>query len=353
MDDALQSSIDSLDIGAWKVVWGPTVWKLDPEDTKSAADHIWFVASSTDRVDGETATYVVAIAGLAANSGVDLNEVQKVNEVVDFEEFLKDTESPPVATPKHSVDEQKAYIALGTANGVYRLLNEPSAGQATTLTQFLQMIPSDSRVIFTGQSLGGLLTSALAPTALKAGMLPSVSPSNVFVYPVSSPTPGNRPFADIFAESFPLIVTGEKPYQLWNANIWSKYDIVPRAWNINSVEEQNLLAIPTVYGKPPTLLHILISATINLMIDLLVRPSKIDYVPIQGKMVVPENAPPTPQKIEEFMTTAGTQHVQTYVEYFGAPVPHSLCKPPSSEEVPMLKLFNDARMTVEKSKGGN
>ncbi|KDQ25156.1 hypothetical protein PLEOSDRAFT_169254 [Pleurotus ostreatus PC15] len=245
MDDGLQPSINDLGIGAWNVVWGPAVWKLHPDETYTAADHIWFVARGADAHNGSNATYVIAIAGLAAKSGANWAEVLNTAQVVDFDAFCKDAGSPPVAAAPESLGPQNPYIALGIANGVYRLLNAASAGQGTALAQFLEDIPCDSRVIFTGQSLGGTLSSTLALAVLQGGTLKNVSPDKVLVYSVSSGTSGNRPFADLFAKSFPLISVGENPYEVWNANIWNKYDIVPRFWNTGSVEEQNMRAIPT------------------------------------------------------------------------------------------------------------
>lgn len=352
MDDALQPSIDNLGIGRWNVVWGPAVWKLHPDETYTAADHIWFVARGADVDNGNSATYVIAIAGLAGKSGANWAEVLNTAQVVDFDAFCKDAGSPPVAVAPESIEPQKSYIALGIANGVYRLLNAASAGQGTTLPQFLESIPSDSHVIFTGQSLGGTLSSTLALTAVQAGMLKHVSPDKVFVYSVSSGTSGNRPLADLFAESFPLISVGENSYEVWNANIWNKYDIVPRFWNTGSVEEQNMRAILTVYGKMPEPLHLLVSQAIELMIAKHVRPSQVDYVPIQGMMFAPHDAPPTPKCLLCFIKTALTQHITAYVDFFGAPAPPPLCQASGLAEAPIISLFNDASMAVEEGEEG-
>ncbi|KAF4564087.1 hypothetical protein EYR36_003338 [Pleurotus pulmonarius] len=354
MDESLQPAINNLNMGPWRVVWGPAVWKLNPDDTSSAADHTFYVARNSLADWGNRDfwnTYVVAIAGTATNSDVNLHEDVDINQIVDFQTFASNGgSSAPDPVDPDMIDPLKAYIAFGTANGVNRLLTIPSAGQGTTLPQFLRRIPAidDTRVVFTGHSLGGALSPTIALTALTSGILSNISPGNTFAYPVAGPTPGNRPFANLFAESFPLVTVGPSAYQVWNANIWNQYDIVPHAWNIGSVEGQNLWDILRIYGELPEDVASEVKLAILYEIITRIAPSGIDYVPIQGSRIVPADTPSTPLSWKELLDTAGHQHFQGYLEFVGAPVPPSLCEPPNAKATPVLRVIDDARKRNKK-----
>ncbi|KAF4571724.1 hypothetical protein EYR40_008247 [Pleurotus pulmonarius] len=348
MDRHLQSSIDEMKIGPWEVVWGPSIWKLEPDDAGSGADHSWFVARNPAADwgnEGPRDTYVISIAGTANKSDVDFHEDVDVDRVVDFESFAgAGVSSPPVPAARETIDPLRAYIALGTANGVHHLLTVASAGQKTTLPQFLGSIPAGptTSVVFTGHSLGAALSPTLALTALKSGILRNIPLGNTFAYPAAGPSPGNRPFAALYAESLPLITVGPSAYQVWNANIWNKYDIVPHAWNIGSVQGQNLWDLLWVYGKLNMRVTLEASAAIIYEMMRRIVPSGIDYVPIQGSMICPSTPPATPQTIQELFDNAGPQHVHAYVEVIGAAVPSSPCESSPSQRPPIIQVLEDA-----------
>ncbi|KAF9495884.1 hypothetical protein BDN71DRAFT_1430575 [Pleurotus eryngii] len=197
MDDALQPSIDNLGFGGWNVVWGPTVWRLHPDDTTSAADHIW-------------------------------------------------------ASPNRETTGEKSQMLLKSS-----------------------------------------LSMHFARTRLR------------------------------------------------------------RRESIRSMERKYLeQAIRTVYGKLLAPLHLLVSKAIELMIAKHVRLLHVDYVPIQGMMLTPDDAPPTPKRLLCFISTALTQHTTAYTDFFGAPAPPPLCKASGLAEAPIISVFNDARMTVEEGEEG-
>ncbi|KAJ8516294.1 hypothetical protein ONZ45_g6369 [Pleurotus djamor] len=106
MSAHLQPTIDTMEIGNWKMVWGPNVGKANPDDTSAAADHTWYVARNPSAVfeDGNPYdTYVVSITGTATNSQVDADEDNRIGQVVDFNAWSQlGFESTPL--PSSQVD---------------------------------------------------------------------------------------------------------------------------------------------------------------------------------------------------------------------------------------------------------
>ncbi|KAJ8464106.1 hypothetical protein ONZ45_g17350 [Pleurotus djamor] len=332
-----------MNIGNWNVVWGPNVWKLNPDDTEAAADHTWYVAHNPAAVfeDGKPYdTYVVSITGTATNSQVDADEDTQVSQIVDFNQWAESGfDTTPSPTNPDEFSESTPYIALGTANGVHWLLTIPTK-EGTTLPQFLQTIPATSRIVFTGHSLGGALSPTVATAVAQASIVKAPS-SNLFTYPVAGPTPGNGPFAELYAQTFPRVDARGAVYQAWNTVIWNTYDIVPHAWNSGSVSGQSLADIVTIYGELSFGLKIVVSLAVGQAQEQ-VKDVPI-YIPLQGTEVAPSVPPVTPQDFDAFLTTAGYQHVYGYYDVIGTPVVPSLGDAPDSRQAikrtPVLGLL--------------
>jgi hypothetical protein len=212
-------------IGAsWELAWGPCVFR---QPLSAFADNAMYVAH--DKVNN---IYVVAVAATNIRSIYDI--------------LIEDLHIKPVAWPYGGSVPEGTEIATGTRDGVDKLLAMKSHGQA--LLPYLQGVAGkpDSTLIFAGHSLGGALSPTLAMALTEKG-LNLADWKAVHVYPTAGPTPGNATFSAYFSQKFPQSATGSQPWQVWNADVANSLDIVPRAWN-----SQTLATIPTLYAPNVT-----------------------------------------------------------------------------------------------------
>lgn len=209
---------------SWELAWGPCVFQ---RPLSLYADNAMFVAHDT-----ANDIYVVAIAATNIDSLYDIE--------------TEDLNVTPVSWPYGGSAPGGTQIATGTSDGVNALLDMQSQGQ--TLLSYLQTRAdaSSSTLIFAGHSLGGALSPTLALALTDQGLNLSDWKS-VYVYPTAGPTPGNATFAAYFSQTFPQSATGSQPWQVWNADLANSLDIVPRAWNA-----QTLATIPDLYAPSVT-----------------------------------------------------------------------------------------------------
>jgi hypothetical protein len=198
-DPDLQNLIGS----SWEIAWGPCVSQAA---LSIFADNAMYVA-----YDKTNNIYVVAIA---ATNFTSLHDI-----------FPEDLDVKPVLWPYEGSAPNGTMIATGTSDGVKALLTMQSQGQ--TLLSYLQgrTDASTSTLIFTGHSLGGALSPTLALALVELG-LPLSDWKSVYAYPTAGPTAGNSTFAAYFSQTFPQSATGSEPWQVWNADLANRLDVV-------------------------------------------------------------------------------------------------------------------------------
>ena len=294
----------------WQVVWGPVVWKSDP-DNESGPDHVWFVAKKLTH--GDEDIYVISVAGSATIYNTLVNNAGVIP-VVNFTTWAPDAPPTPSLIPTSSM---APYISLGTAMGVHTLESYPApagaAGAGQTLPVFLKNAPrgSSSQFIFTGLSLGGTLTSTLALRLVKpdADIFPDTV--SVLTYPIACVSPGNVHFANAFAARFPKLLG--PGYKVWNGNIANLLDVATNAWSTDDNQPLYLDRIRRIYGNEPI-------TGIESGIDLAkiaADKSGMVYIPLQSTIFrssIPFN-PPTNEL--EFIGIAALQHSVAYEAFFG------------------------------------
>jgi hypothetical protein len=210
--DDLTSQFQQYLGSGWSMPWGPAI-----EQSGAAADNAMIVAAGSDASNNPV--YIVAVAGTNPKSHLDGTEDLDVGAVVPFH-----------VNAKINLDAQ---IDLGTSIGIAIL--EAMVPGRQTLQQYLESVASPSAtLIFTGHSLGGALSPALALDLFVNKHMDLGKWGAVYVTPSAGPTPGNADFSTLFASTFPSTSDG------WNLNVVNSLDCVPRAWS-------DLSSIPTIY----------------------------------------------------------------------------------------------------------
>lgn len=235
-------------LGKWSTAWGPAGFEKGADDPlrRHYADNVMYVAVNADR-----SVYVVCIAGTNGKSIFDISK-----EDLDVENACAWQTAFP-SLPNQSVPQPLTpYISQGTANGVNALLGmtDEWMTRQTLLTFLASVRNTGATLIFSGHSLGGALAPTLAlalfnPSSPNRGPLSQSDWQAVYAYPTAGPTPGNGDLATFFSQAFPIVLnTSDRPYRMWNANIWNTLDVIPHAWEITMLGE-----IPTLYKVSPDL----------------------------------------------------------------------------------------------------
>jgi hypothetical protein len=121
-------------------------------------------------------------------------------------------------------------------------MTDPNGG---TLQSFLESKAApNATLIFAGHSLGGALAPTLALDLAVNQGFDVTKWANVFVYPSAGPTPGDKTFSGLFAQTFPPTqqAPAGQPWNVWNMDVVNSLDIVPRAWS-------ELSSLPTLYPQ--------------------------------------------------------------------------------------------------------
>jgi hypothetical protein len=200
MTSEINAGLDQAGYKSWHVVWGPAL-NADRSNLVYAAG------------DTETGQLAVSIRGSDFSFWLDWLEDLAAIRLVPYDQF--------VATASKSAE-----IAVGTAIGLRQVLAMQDGTKS--LETFLRGAPAGSPILITGHSLGGCLASALAPCV--ADWVGDAS--NVAVYTIAAPSPGNADFAAYYNTLFSVQPSHSTAFRFFNS-----LDVVPNAWaSLSTVE---------------------------------------------------------------------------------------------------------------------
>jgi hypothetical protein len=241
-DPAVQNQIGS----DWKVAWGPSTFIIGPSSVSWQAGVATFTATnSAYLVHSQSQNrYVLAIAGTNPSSWFDwiVEDLFLVPGVTWQSALQSWGKSGRPAAPTSTTTPN---LTSGTFIGVTHVLGLQDPKTNATLRSFLGSLSlgATETLTVTGHSLGGALSPTLALALIDPeAPLSSLPASQVRAYPTAGPTPGNEAFAERYLEYLPAS-RGHHGWQIWNGDVWNTYDLVPRAWGVDT-----LLALPALYA---------------------------------------------------------------------------------------------------------
>jgi lipase (class 3) len=217
-------------LGTWQCVWGPA---QSPDQS-----NLVFVAAYYPTL-GVPELVVVAIRGtdVAVDAWGVIKQMWEDLDVLDPEPF------------PWLPDCSGALVAQGTLDGlsVVRQLTHGGRRLSSFLTDFLgQSQNRQARLVVTGHSLGGCLTTVVAPW-LQVTLSGQGLANEILPVTFAAPTAGNQDFATCFLSTFAS-----------SLRYFNSLDIVPLAW-------QSLAAIKTVYEPH----HLDTPEWVDVMVDLM------------------------------------------------------------------------------------
>jgi hypothetical protein len=265
----------------WEIVWGPAIYTFP--DAKLQDNLMYVVRQISDPTN-----YVVGVRGTNAMAIWDW-----------VEEDLEVWQKVPWSVPPGVPVQGSPAISKATQNGINVLLNNlipvagvPGFGQ--NITAFLSSVAASGKIniLFTGHSLGGALSPTLAlwfrQSQNLAGDWDPNGNATVSTVPFAGPTAGNQDFATFFNE------------QLGSAcdRIYNTLDIVPQAWETDTLSQLPNLYLPTIR----------MTLAEKLLVDFLEK-SVTGYIQ-------PNTGDPVTWTIQPDQTTyvaqAGIQHTHSY-----------------------------------------
>jgi hypothetical protein len=199
--------------GPWTLEWGPA----------NNAGNLVFVALNSSKD-----VYAVAVRGTVE---VDVTGF--------FTNILEDLDALSLVPWLYPQTVTGAQIASGTNIALAQVIAMTDPVTDLGLLDYLRSVisGSDAQIIVTGHSLGGTLTSVVAPWIAdqlpKAGNTGTVA---VTPYTYAAPSAGNQAFVDYYTKLFPNSYRGV-----------NTYDLAPMAWN-------ELASIQAMYTSPGQLL---------------------------------------------------------------------------------------------------
>jgi triacylglycerol lipase len=257
--------------GEWSLAWGPG-------DTSG---NQMFVAKHRD-----ANRFAISIRGTVPKFSLAL--------LVDLFEDLDVNHPQPWPYPLTA----GAVVAGGTVDGL-NCLTAMTSGGLSLLDYIEAQVPAGSEILITGHSLGGALTTVLAPwlqyQLSQAGKAVAITP-----YTFAAPTAGNQAFADFYTNLF------SRSFRYYN-----DIDVIPKAW-------AGLLSIRELFPSPGPSCPWEIKDTVDVVNLWLGRIDGVTYVQPNGDGN-PLNGVAAATK--SFLTEVGDQHAHNnYLTLLGAPV---------------------------------
>ncbi|MFY9826485.1 MAG: lipase family protein [Thermoanaerobaculia bacterium] len=255
---------------AWKLVWGPGT---------TEANLMYVVKNVSANM------YAVAIRGTVLS--FSLAGILNL-----YEDLDAGTQVPWQYPPGPG-----ELIANGTQFGLQSLASMTPGN--TTLLSFLRTIPAGSVVFVTGHSLGGCLTTVLAPW-LQYQFTQGNQKATVVPITFAAPTAGNPGFVKFYDSAF-----AEGASRYYNA-----IDLVPMAWS-------SLPDIKNLYNAPGPPCPDLVRSVVDLVVGWLTEKDKVTYAQTNGTVVA---LPGAPAATTDWYMEVSTQHDHnTYLSLLGAP----------------------------------
>jgi hypothetical protein len=218
MPKALAAQADN-----WKLIWGPVVYRFP---IAHYDDNMMYVVH--DKTDHSV--LVIVIRG---------TDPPAIDDWLAEDFDVDDQVSWPAGAGQPK-------ISKAISEGLHLLLRmAPATDPKSTLTDFLTTqaaaFPSGLRVYVTGHSLGGALSPTLALWLHdNQSTWDPQGKAVVSVYPLAGPTPGNSDFATYYQSAL-----GTTTVRLWNP-----FDVVPLAWNHESMGKMEDLYEPLTRANP-------------------------------------------------------------------------------------------------------
>ena len=319
----LQNALNAIsgNIGTWTVVWGPYLFY--PQGSQDVANAM-FVAQGTD--SNNNPIYVVAIAGTNMSSSYDW--------------MTEDLDITPINWP-YATGSPTMQVTTGDNIGLTTLLGMVSGGN--TLQAFLAGIQNKNKASlwFTGHSLGGalspMMTLALMDPNSSLNSSNNVSYANwgsVSLLATAGPSTGNQAFVDYFFSTLQSTNVNASSF------IWNGADVVPHAWNAQTM---NALTNPNIYGLTldPT------KCLAKTLSKMQAAASAQSYQMFQTSPAFSGPLQPYSKSYlwsaeAQFLAQTAYQHINAYVDHFQTTwlsVPTNLCQSAWEAGIALV-LFN-------------
>lgn len=212
----------------WTLAWGPAVYVRATAAPYTVTNAAYVAFNQTAN------RYVLAIAATDPVSLFDWSgEDFDINPAVAFNDAVN------TWTGSEGTASNAGHLTQGTVVGIGNVLALNPGDQ--TLLSYLQGVTLSAGQTFTvtGHSLGGALSPVMAVSLTQINSK-TFNGKNVLAYPTAGATPGDKSFAKFFSATLPPITGAgasgtNTPWQVWNVDQWNQFDVVPSAWQMDTL----------------------------------------------------------------------------------------------------------------------